>query len=92
MLSGPIGPPWWTSKRITLLDASGNDVMLDLNAGKHFAFPQFLDHSHEIGPRSLLAAGAGQNGYIDWLMTWRRRNIVYVDEERATVAPPGMYD
>ena len=64
--------------------------MLDFDPGEGGTFGQIIDHSHEIGPRSLLAAS-----WSEWLHQLaddlEAEKYVYVDEEQ-TVAPPGMYD
>ena len=87
---GPIKPYWWTSKRIPLLDASGDHVMLDLDPAEDGNYGQIIDHCHEIGPQSLLAGN-----WLEWLNQLaddlEAGKYVYLEEEE-TVAPPGMYD
>ena len=87
---GPIKPQWWTARRIPLLDADGDHVMLDLDPPEDGTYGQIIEHSHEIGPKLVLAAS-----WLDWLNRLadglEAGKYVYVEDEE-TVAPPGMYD
>jgi cell wall assembly regulator SMI1 len=84
---GPIKPHGWTPKRIPLLDADGVHIMHDLDPAEDGSNGQVIDHSHEIGPKSLLAAR-----WLAWLNHLADDLEVANAAAEETVAPRGMYD
>jgi cell wall assembly regulator SMI1 len=64
--------------------------MLDLDPAEGGTYGQIVDHSHEVGPTSLLAVS-----WSEWLAQLaddlEAGKHVYLEEEK-TVAPLGMYD
>lgn len=59
-ISGPIKPVFWNKRRIYISDNSGDHLTLDLDPPADGIYGQVLDHSHEVGPRNVVACGWGE--------------------------------
>jgi cell wall assembly regulator SMI1 len=59
-IKGPIKPVFWNKKRIYVTDNSGDHVTLDLDPPPEGRYGQVLYHSHEVGPREVLATSWAQ--------------------------------
>lgn len=55
-IHGPIKPIFWNVKRIPITDNSGDHLMLDLDPPGDGTYGQIIDHSHEVGPKRVVAA------------------------------------
>ena len=55
-ISGPIKPILWNKKRIYLTDNSGDHLTLDLDPAESGNYGQLIDHCHEVGPETVVAA------------------------------------
>ncbi len=89
-IDGPIKPVFWNPKRICVTDNSGDHLILDLDPPDDGQRGQIIDHSHEVGPQTILASSWGD--FLQKLADdLEAGEYVYVEEEE-TVALPGMYD
>ena len=89
-IDGPIKPVFWNPKRICVTDNSGDHLILDLDPPDDGQRGQIIDHSHEVGPQTILASSWGD--FLQKLADdLEAGEYVYVEEEEM-VALPGMYD
>jgi cell wall assembly regulator SMI1 len=88
--AGPIKPLFWNTRRLFVTDNCGDHLTLDLDPPPAGNYGQVLDHSHEVGPKNVLAPSwsAFLNQVADDLEAGK---YVYI-EAANTVALPGMWD
>lgn len=55
-IKGPIKPVFWSKRRIHVTDNSGNHLTLDLDPPADGKYGQVLNHSHEVGPTTVVAS------------------------------------
>ena len=89
-IEGPIKPVFWSTKRVPITDNSGNHLILDLDPPVEGIYGQVVDHSHEVGPRTVLAP-SWEEFLAQIAMDLDVGKYVY-DEEEETVGLPGMWD
>jgi cell wall assembly regulator SMI1 len=89
-IDGPIKPSFWNPKRICLTDNSGDHLILDLDTPDEGLRGQIIDHSHEVGPQTMVATSWAD--LLHQLADDLEAGVyVYVEEEEM-VTLPGMYD
>jgi len=88
-ISGPIKPFFWSPKRLCVTDNSGDHLTLDFDPPANGSYGQVIDHSHEVGPESVLAPS--WSAFLEQIADDLHAGKYIYNQDEDTVCPPGMY-